>query len=398
MPEPENRRKIMVAILSLSLLMIMAGAAVSPVLADISRHFSQAHPQLVKMIITLPALMMIPFSFLTGMLAKKYRKKNLILLGLLGYIAGGIGGGLANSITAMLFFRALLGAGLGVISPLTISLIADYFLAGERTKMMGYASASNNLGGGVATIMAGILALYNWRWVFFIYALAVLVFLVVLLLLPREAGWCPSANLEHDQARWLRTSYCILRWGGFSFLVIIIFFSIPTHLDIFLYAEKLGTSATTGWLIGLLTGISFLTGIIYQKVVSRLRDYTILFSFLLFLVSFSILSFSHHIFFISIAIVFSGAAMGMLIPLIMESVTFEVRPGDVIYALSIINLALYLGQFVSPLLSGLLGSLLPTTSIRFPFYVSALITVLAILTTFIKKIAHLTPGKNPPKN
>jgi len=67
-----------IAILSISFLIIMSANVVSPVLADIHYHFSAVHPQLVKMIITLPALMIIPFSFLTAPLIKKFEKKMLL--------------------------------------------------------------------------------------------------------------------------------------------------------------------------------------------------------------------------------------------------------------------------------------------------------------------------------
>jgi hypothetical protein len=76
----------------------MAGAAASPVLADISRHFPEAEPCFVRMIITLPALIIIPFSFLTGTIAKRYRKRTLALIGLTGYLTGRLGDGLAGSI------------------------------------------------------------------------------------------------------------------------------------------------------------------------------------------------------------------------------------------------------------------------------------------------------------
>ncbi len=384
--------KVKASILSIALLIIMAGAAASPVLADIDMHFAEANPQLVRMVITLPALMIVPFSFLTGILAKKYSKKYLALMGLTGYLIGGLGGGLAGSIIIILLFRALLGASVGVLSPLANGLIADYFFDAERTKMMGYSAAANNLGGGLATITAGLLATYHWRYAFSIYGIAFISILLVLFFLPKESGREESIQVDYEKAFTSKSNRGLLKWALFTFLMIIIFFSIPTHLDFFIFAKELGTSATTGWLMGLLTATSFATGIVFQRVAAILRDKTALAAFLLFLMGFAILSFSLNLVFIGAAIFFTGLSMGILIPLIMDSVTKEVRANDTIFALAVINLFLYLGQFISPLIPGAIETLLGITLIRFPFYVSALITLFSIIAMLFSKRMNFAPS------
>ena len=384
--------KIKASILSMALLIIMAGAAVSPVLADINLHFAEANPQLVRMVITLPALMIVPFSFLTGFLAKNYSKKYLALIGLAGYLIGGLGGGLADSIIIILLFRALLGASVGILSPLANSLIADYFFDAERTKMMGYSAAANNLGGGLATVTAGLLATYHWRYAFSIYGIAFISLLLVLFFLPRQSERNEALAEEYEMALATKTKKGLLKWALFTFLMIIIFFSIPTHLDFFIFAEELGTSATTGWLMGLLTAISFITGIYFQRLAALLRDKTAFVAFLLFFLGFSILSFSSNLIFIGAAIFLTGLSMGILIPLIMDSVTKEVQAKDTIFALAIINFSLYLGQFISPLIPGLIEVMADVSSIRFPFYVSALITLFSVIAMLFSKKATFAPS------
>lgn len=388
----ERMLNIKASILSIALLIIMAGAAVSPVLADINMHFTEAGPQLVRMVITLPALMIVPFSFLTGVLAKKHSKKHLALFGLIGYLVGGLGGGLSDSLTIILLFRALLGASVGILSPLANSLIADYFFDAERTKMMGYSAAANNLGGGLATVTAGLLATYHWRYAFSIYGIAFVSLLLVLLYLPKQSYQDEKLLIDYEKAFDKKANKGLLKWALFTFLMIIIFFSIPTHLDFFIFAEELGTSATTGWLMGLLTAVSFATGIIFQRLATALKDKTSLTAFLLLFLGFTILSFSSSLAFISAAIFLTGLAMGILIPLIMDSVTKEVQAKDTIFALAVINFSLYLGQFISPLIPGLIEIIAGTSSIRFPFYVSALITLFSIIAMLFSKKITFAPS------
>jgi len=381
-----------IAILSISFLIIMSANVVSPVLADIHYHFSAVHPQLVKMIITLPALMIIPFSFLTAPLIKKFEKKNVVIAGLIGFTVGGVAGGFVNSIFLMLAFRALLGASIGILSPLSVSLISDFFCDAEKTVMMGYASAANNLGAGSSAIVSGFLALYSWRYAFLVYTCSIFVFLLVFFFLPKDTGWHKSEEPGCLEAQMPKTGRNTFKWAAFTFLILITFFSIPTHLDFFLFSENLGTSATTGLLIGLLTVTSFSTGILFQRLVAFIRDKVAVVSFIFFLFGFTLLSFFSNIHAVSLAVISAGIAMGLLIPLIMDSVTKEVQSEHIVFALAVINLSLYLGQFFSPLLPALLEALFKFNSIRTPFFVSAFLSLFSILGLHFSKKMMFTPS------
>lgn len=78
----ERRRNLTMAILSLSLFTVMAGAAVAPALKVIQDYFCDVNQALVQMVISIPAL----FIFLTNMifpkLCKYFRAKELTLAGI----------------------------------------------------------------------------------------------------------------------------------------------------------------------------------------------------------------------------------------------------------------------------------------------------------------------------
>jgi len=96
------------AILSISLLTVMASAAVSPALARIRQAFPGADIILIKLVLTLPSLVIIPFSLVSGWLLKFFKKKQVLLAGLVIYLVTGIGAGLAKTIGQLLFIRALI--------------------------------------------------------------------------------------------------------------------------------------------------------------------------------------------------------------------------------------------------------------------------------------------------
>lgn len=104
-----RRWKLICAILSLSLLTVMAGAAVAPALGLIQAYFADTDRSLVQMIVSMPAL----------------------------FIAG----------TNLFLFK-----------PLSTGLLSFYFTRDKQGPLMGYSSALNMLGGVVATLIAGGLA------------------------------------------------------------------------------------------------------------------------------------------------------------------------------------------------------------------------------------------------
>lgn len=83
---------IRIAVLSLSLLTVMSGAAVAPAVADIIAYFPDASPLLGKMVLTTPALTIIPVALITGIMSRRVSRKRLVYVGILFYIVGGTGG------------------------------------------------------------------------------------------------------------------------------------------------------------------------------------------------------------------------------------------------------------------------------------------------------------------
>lgn len=139
----EHPERVGATILSVALLTVMAGAAISPVIANIAGAFPGAGHGVVKLVLTLPTLLVIPFAMISGRLSDFPGKKKVLLTGLFLYLVGVVGGGFSGTIETMLVFRALLGVSVGLIMPLSTAIVSDFFDGDHATKMMGRISASN---------------------------------------------------------------------------------------------------------------------------------------------------------------------------------------------------------------------------------------------------------------
>lgn len=179
-------KKLKAAVLSLSLLTVMAGAAVAPALDLIRQAFPGTSSVLIQMIISTPALFIAITNTFFQKLCRRFKSRTLVEAGILMYVVGGCAAGLFDNIWLLLACRAVVGVGVGIIMPLSTGLIAFYFDKDQQDSLMGASSAMNMMGGVVATLIAGLLAGINWRASFLVYLLGLISIILCLFWMPNE--------------------------------------------------------------------------------------------------------------------------------------------------------------------------------------------------------------------
>ena len=96
-------------ILSMSLLTVMAGAAIAPALGIIKAHFSSAPAMLVQFIVSMPALLIIVTNLFFLPLSRSLRTRTIATTGLLLYVVAGAGCFFVDNIYVLLLLRSILG-------------------------------------------------------------------------------------------------------------------------------------------------------------------------------------------------------------------------------------------------------------------------------------------------
>lgn len=76
-----------------------------------------------------------------------------------------------KDISAILILRALLGVSVGMIMPLSTGLLSYYFPPEDQSRLMGLCAAMNQIGGVIATLIAGVLAKVGWNYAFLVYSM-----------------------------------------------------------------------------------------------------------------------------------------------------------------------------------------------------------------------------------
>ncbi len=375
------------AILSISLLTIMASAAISPALSTIQKHFYDVDEIYIKMIVTLPALFIIPVTLLTGKLVFIFKKKTLLITGAILYVIGGVSGAFANSIWTLLALRGVMGIGVGLLLPLARGLIADFFSGEERTEMMGYATSFNNLGGIISLVVAGFLSVYSWRYPFFIYLLGFYVIYMVIVHMPsQEVKEKPSTKVEVSKNVWL------LGFGMFYMMQM--FYAIPAVLSIYIDKVNLGTTFTTGILIAIVTLGSLIFGLIFQKVKYKLKGLTPIVGLSLVTIGMYITAVVPNIYAIGFAMLIIGFGLGIVSPMLYLLSTTESKAKDATFALAIMSSFSFFGQFASPLVLEFLQNVLKQDNPNSAFIISTYIGVIGIVGVLINKKARIYKENN----
>lgn len=341
----ERRTNLTVTILSLSLLTVMAGAAVAPALDTIREYFAGVDQTLVQLIISIPAL----FIFITNMfftkLCSKFKARTLLLAGLVLYTAGGCMAGLFSNIFVVLVFRALVGIGVGIIMPMSTGLLAFYYTRDKQDRLMGYSSAMNQMGGVIATLIAGMLSQISWRLSFLVYLMGLISIILCIMFLPNERLVSEEKHEKRKGAFGEYYTYVIA-----MFLLMFTFFVYPTDFAI----EAVKTGAIPVGLIAVIMAgadlVAFAGGLCFvhiKKAVGQLTKYA---APILFAAGYIFLAFVGGLAGALAGSALIGFANGLGIPYIISAASAKAGRTAATTVMPMISAAMYLAQFVTPLI------------------------------------------------
>lgn len=365
-------------ILSISLLTVMAGAAMAPALGVIRGHFAEQSGLTVQLIVSLPALFIIIANFFFPALCRLMKTRTMAVLGLCMYIAFGAGAFFARDILTVLAMRALLGVSVGMIMPLSTGLLAYYFPPEEQARLMGLSAFMNQTGGVIATFLSGFLCAFGWNFSFLVYLLGVIALVLVVAFLPNDRlaagkkGGRPAASL-------LRFAPSVTG----MFLLMILFFIFPTNFAITSLSNgSLTPDVITLIMVGL-DVVAAAVGLVFGRMMKsfpRAMKYMAPFGFTLGFMCFSA---GTELFWLLAGSVLIGLANGVGVPYLNTVASVKGGKEAAAAVMPLLSAAMFLGQFVSPLIVSPCARLF--TGVTAPYKVGAVIGIVFIVQAFCSR-------------
>lgn len=373
----KTAKNLTITILSLSLLTVMAGAAVAPALNVIKEYFSDVNQTLVQMIISIPALFIALTSFVFPKLSRKFKAKELVIVGLLLYVIGGCMAGLFSNIYVVLAFRALVGVGVGIIMPLSTGLLSFYFAPEEQDKLMGYSSAMNQMGGVVATLISGFLAGISWRVSFLVYLMGLISIVLCLLFLPNDK--IGRENGKKEQGVFQKYYVHIVA----IFLLMFTFFVYPSVFAIETTKSGIIPQQYIAVIMAGMDLIAFFGGLAFVQMKKLFGTKTKFVAPVLFFIGYLLL-FAVGGWIGAIAgTVFVGFANGLGIPFIISSASQKAGKSAATTVMPLISMAMYLAQFVTPMILSVVSLVVGADAVmHLPYAVAGLSAVVFIFWSY----------------
>ncbi|WP_343722857.1 MFS transporter [Herbaspirillum seropedicae] len=181
-----------------SSLTIMGSVMIAPMLPKITAEFAAVEADaltLAPLIVAGPALAIALFAPVAGMLADRFGRKSMLLLGCLLYALFGALPVLLHELRLILLSRLLFGCAEALIMTCCTTLIADYWPPRERMRYINRQVITIGVVGALFFVIGGVAGEGSWRTPFLLY-------LTPLLMLPAIAAWLwePDRRQEDSHA------------------------------------------------------------------------------------------------------------------------------------------------------------------------------------------------------
>lgn len=266
-----KKNKIIIAAAAIGF-MSNGGMILSPALSGIIKHFSAYPETLVEMLITIPALMMIPSSIISSWLNRKFSCRKIFIVCLALLLISGLLPFFVDYFPVVLATRVVVGIAIGAMTPLATSMIANNFEGAERNRAMGVYTASEGFGGATMLLFCGLVVDTGWNYCFLVYAAVIIQLLLVLICCPKKDTFIEEISENRRDGKLINPTIV-----G----VMVVFFIYMTFLNVFAINNSLlieesgiGNGALAGVTGAMFQVSCFICGLLYSRVTGLFRNLT----------------------------------------------------------------------------------------------------------------------------
>ncbi len=335
-------------LLAISTLTIMAGATIAPGLPRMQTHFADVPDAglLVRLVLTIVALSVAVFSPIAGIIADKFGRKPLLIFGLILYAVAGTSGLYLETLPTLLAGRVLLGIAVSSISTALSTLVADYFEGAARGRFISLQSAFTSFGGVIFLPLGGLLADISWHMPFAVYIASLMILPLAWMTLTEPIRSTIKSTSKPALPPLIWVIYAL------AFINFVVFYLGPTQMPFFLQNTVGLEPSVTGYVVALFTLSGAITALQFSKLRQRFSESTLTgIGFTLLGTGWLLFGMTQNIWIILLGMVISGAGGGILNPnfatWLANLAPIETR-GQILGGL---GTAIFLGQFVSPILA-----------------------------------------------
>lgn len=392
-----GNQQLILTLIALSTLN-MAMSATTPALADIAAAFPQEKQTTVALLATIPSLFSVPCSLITGrLLGRRLRYRTMAIAGVLLMIIGGLLPLMLHSLKLIVCARAMMGIGLGILTPIAPSATLLALPRGRAQRQMGVNASAANAAAIVYQLIGGFACAVSWRYSFLAYVLIIPVLPLVLLFM-REPQMLQESNPEQtplsvqdtEQKQEPAQAIEVLSendkkhafgkpyWGWFvlNFVFIVLFYAYITNISSIIADNNYGTASASALVLAVFSLGGTYGGHIMSRMIAKIQKRVFILAGLACFLGEIALVMGNNLAMMLLGSLVFGVGFGMMMPSIALFSGYAVRPEQRAFALSINSIGNGVGTFLSAYLFAAIAALFGITWDRFPILFSAAGTLL----------------------
>lgn len=344
----QSKGKIKLAIYSFSILM-MGVIAIAGGMGVLGAKFGPEGYDIAQLI-AIPSIPIIIVTIVAGKLQEYIPIKALVTVGILCFIIGGIVPAFLSSFSAILVLRVIFGVGVGLAQTLSSALVGMHFEGAERQKVMGIQTSAQMIGAAVMMFASGYLAKINWEAIFWVHILGVVSLIVVLICLPMDKPRRSAAAGGGHVEKAVLTGAAI-RWAVTLTIFFVCGMILAQFLAIFMQEHGIGGPAESGNATMIFAIGGFLMGLMYGKLNSVTKNFTLTVGCFVGVVSYLIVAFSTGTAMAYVGAFLYGACVTIVMASVMTATAMSVKPVAIPLAIALTTCGQNLGSYLCPLIS-----------------------------------------------
>jgi len=360
----------------------MVGFGLIGIIPAVIAHYVGFNETTVQTAFSIPMLMSVPASLITGWLSPKIGKRVPLLGGVaLVFLVGTIPALVDVSFFTFVMVLAIIGIGAGCIATTCTGLIADHFEGHERSIVMGLQSTFTNVGGMLIAFLGGLLIdTGNWRNAFFIYLYAIPIFIILLICLPTEKT---TASAEIKPVGKTKLNRDVLVLCSMMLFIGFVVGIANTNAALLVEERGLGSHSIANYAASWMRMIGIVVGILFGLFAKTLKKFLLPIAFLVFAVGMFIIAYSNYIAVFYFGHIVAGAGISVAMPAGLTRCAQSAGSASATFAMSMFLSANSLAMFFSPMIINPVSLALADGTARSRFTIGAIVATMVSFTVFL---------------
>ncbi|MCA9919574.1 MAG: MFS transporter [Anaerolineales bacterium] len=357
----------------MAIFFVIPGALiVNPAIQTIADAYPTIPHTLILLLSTIPLLIVVPMSLISGALAgNKVKYKHLLFVAMVFYVIGGSLPFVFRAFYAVLGARVIYGIGVGILTPLANGIIIQLYAGQKRANMMGMGSIVINVASTIFMLLSGLISAIDLNFMWLIHLIGIIPLVIMMLYLPEPEKVEPQ---QHAKVKMPVSVYFI------SLATIFIYMNLNTmllNMSTILTTENIGNAATAGTVLSMYTVGGILGGTLFGKYFQFFGKMTNPSALVVMGIGLGIISFAVTVPMMIVGCAVAGIGFFILFPALLMDAGQRVSLTASAMVSAMIFSSINFGGFLASLYIGFLSQLFSSSSPRLPIAVSMAVMFIA---------------------